>query len=128
MQESSLVIFDHCRYMCNTLIIINSPERPKSQRKYIPKEKKKKGNLVYEPKNSTITYPEMDRKEGKRLLIYGTYTKDENEELLKIDAYQSPVHHSRRNMTRLQLSMRTDLKIASYLGLSCMPLNCLNYQ
>lgn len=76
----------------------------------------------------TITYPEMDRKEGKRLVIYGTCTKDENVELLKIDAYQSPVHHSRRNMTRLQLSMRTDLKIASYLGLSCMPLNCLNYQ
>ena len=70
----------------------------------------------------------MDRKEEKRLFIYGTCTKDENEELLKIDAYQPPVHHSQRNMTRLQLSMRTDLKIASYLGLSCMPLNCLNYQ
>ena len=70
----------------------------------------------------------MDRKEGKRLFIYGTYTKDENEELLKIDAYQSPVHHSRRNMTRLQLYMRTELQIASYLGFSCMPLKCLNYQ
>ena len=76
----------------------------------------------------TITYPEMDIKEGKRLFIYGTCTKDENEELLKIDAYQSPMHHSRRNMTRLQLSMRTEFQIASYLGLSCMPLNCLNYQ
>ena len=70
----------------------------------------------------------MDRKEGKRLFIYGTYTKDENEELLKTDAYQSPVHHSQRNMTRLQLSMRIELQIASYLDLSCMPLNCLNYQ
>ena len=58
----------------------------------------------------------MDRKEGKRLFIYGTCTKDENEELLKIDAYQSPVHHSRRNMTRLQLSMRTDLKNCVLLG------------
>lgn len=31
----------------------------------------------------------MDRKEGKRLFIYGTCTKDENEELLKIDAITS---------------------------------------
>lgn len=29
----------------------------------------------------------MDRKEGKRLVIYGTCTKDENEELLKIDEF-----------------------------------------